>query len=154
MGWATLCCDDNLDSFGHWSHERVKLVSKNVIPSIWYAAILKCPYLFSTPLYSGIQTLCSAMQWYTNFSCPFGHCFSWIFLHRWPLYKVKMLTPKGPYVPSVTKPVLVSVAWPHTIFGNFETFCEDASRNKLWMSANFMILGATVQKLWVFEVFG
>jgi hypothetical protein len=34
----------------------------------------------------------------------------------------------------------------------FETFCEDASRNKLCVSANFMILGATVQKLWVFEV--
>jgi hypothetical protein len=36
----------------------------------------------------------------------------------------------------------------------FETFCEDASWNKLHVSANFMILGATVQKLWVFEVFG
>jgi hypothetical protein len=54
----------------------------------------------------------------------------------------------------VTKPVLVSVASPHTIFRFFETFCEDASRNKLRMSSNFMILEATVQKLWVFEVFG
>jgi hypothetical protein len=36
----------------------------------------------------------------------------------------------------------------------FETFCEDASRNKLRVSANFMISGATVQKLWMFEVFG
>jgi hypothetical protein len=36
----------------------------------------------------------------------------------------------------------------------FETFCEDVSRRKLRVSANFMILGATVQKLWVFEVFG
>jgi hypothetical protein len=36
----------------------------------------------------------------------------------------------------------------------FETFCEDASRRKLRVSANFMILGASVQKLWVFEVFG
>jgi hypothetical protein len=40
------------------------------------------------------------------------------------------------------------------IFRFFETFCEDASRRKLRVSANFMILGATVQKLWVFEVFG
>jgi hypothetical protein len=54
----------------------------------------------------------------------------------------------------VTKPVLVSVASPHTIFRFFETFCEDASQNKLHVSANFMILGAKVQKLWVFEVFG
>jgi hypothetical protein len=54
----------------------------------------------------------------------------------------------------VTEPVLVSVAWPHTIFWFFETFHEDASRNKLRVSANFMILGATVQKLWVFEIFG
>jgi hypothetical protein len=36
----------------------------------------------------------------------------------------------------------------------FETFCEDASRNKLRVSANFMILGTTVKKLWMFEVFG
>jgi hypothetical protein len=36
----------------------------------------------------------------------------------------------------------------------FETFCEDASWNKLRVSTNFMILGATDQKLWVFEVFG
>jgi hypothetical protein len=54
----------------------------------------------------------------------------------------------------VTKPVLVSVAGPHTIFFLNETFCDDASSNKLRVSANFMILGATVQKLWVFEVFG
>jgi hypothetical protein len=40
-----------------------------------------------------------------------------------------------------------------SIFSFFETFCEDASRNKLRVSANFMILVATVQKLWVFEVF-
>jgi hypothetical protein len=66
----------------------------------------------------------------------------------------KNLTPKGLNVPRVTKPVLVSVASPHTIFRFFETFCKDASRNKLHVSANFMILGATVQKLWVFEVFG
>jgi hypothetical protein len=64
------------------------------------------------------------------------------------------LTPKGPYVPGVTKLVLVSVAWPHTIFSFFETFCEEASHRKFRVSANFMILGAMVQKLWVFEVFG
>jgi hypothetical protein len=65
-----------------------------------------------------------------------------------------LLTPKGPYVPGVTKPVLVSVAWPHTIFRFFETYWKDVSRHKLRVSANFMILGAMVQKLWVFEVFG
>jgi hypothetical protein len=31
----------------------------------------------------------------------------------------------------MSKPVLVSVTWAHTIFRFFETFCEDASRNKL-----------------------
>jgi hypothetical protein len=64
------------------------------------------------------------------------------------------LTPKGLNVRGVTKPVLVSVLSPHTIFRFFETFSEDMSRNKLRVSANFMILGTTVQKLWVFEVFG
>jgi hypothetical protein len=54
----------------------------------------------------------------------------------------------------VTKPDLVSLASPHIIFRFFETFCEDASQNKLRVSANFMILGAMVQTLWVFEVFG
>jgi hypothetical protein len=53
----------------------------------------------------------------------------------------------------VTKPILVSVASPQTIFRFFETFCEDASQNKLRVSANFMILGTKVQKLWMFEVF-
>jgi hypothetical protein len=64
-----------------------------------------------------------------------------------------ILTPKGPLVPTGDKPVLGCVVWSHTIFRFFETFCEDASRNKLRVSANFMILGATVQKLWVFEIF-
>jgi hypothetical protein len=68
-------------------------------------------------------------------------------------YESKHLIHKGLNVPGVTKPVLVSIASPHTIFRFFETFCEDGSRNKLCLSANFMILGATVQKLWVFEVF-
>jgi hypothetical protein len=63
------------------------------------------------------------------------------------------LTPKGPYVLGVTKPVLVSVAWPHTIFRFFETFCEDASRRKLCVSTNFTIFGPMDQKLWVFEDF-
>jgi hypothetical protein len=57
------------------------------------------------------------------------------------------LIPKGLNVPRVTKPDLVSVASPHNIFRFFETFCEDASRNKLRMSANFMILGAMVAKV-------
>ena len=64
------------------------------------------------------------------------------------------LTPKGLNVPKVTKLVLVNVVLPHTIFRFFETFCEDASSNKLRISANFMILGATAQKLRMFEVFG
>jgi hypothetical protein len=54
----------------------------------------------------------------------------------------------------VIKPVLVSVAWPHTIFRFFETFCEDASRSKLCVHTNFIIFGPTDQNLWVFEVFG
>jgi hypothetical protein len=64
-----------------------------------------------------------------------------------------LLTPKGPLVPTGDKPILGCVVWSHTIFRFFETFCEDASQNKLRVSANFMILGATVQKLWMFEVF-
>jgi hypothetical protein len=46
------------------------------------------------------------------------------------------------------KPVLGSVVWTHTIF----RFFPNAYRNKLCVSANFMILGATDQKLWKFEV--
>ena len=57
-------------------------------------------------------------------------------------------------VPKVTKPILGSVTWFHTIFIlSFETFCEDASRYKLCVSTNFIIFGLTDQKLWVFEVF-
>jgi hypothetical protein len=51
------------------------------------------------------------------------------------------------------KPVLGCVGCSHTIFRFLKTFCEDASRNKLRVSANFMILGATIQKLWVFLKF-
>jgi hypothetical protein len=51
------------------------------------------------------------------------------------------------------KPIMGCVVWSQTIFRFFEFFCEDASQNKLRVSENFMILGATVQKLWEFEVF-
>jgi hypothetical protein len=64
-----------------------------------------------------------------------------------------VLTPKGPLVPMGDKPILGYVVWSHTIFWFFETSYEDASQNKLHVRANFMILGATVQKLWEFEVF-
>jgi hypothetical protein len=57
-----------------------------------------------------------------------------------------------PLVPTRDKPVLGSFAWSHTIFGFFETIFSSASRNKFCVSTNFMILGATDQKLWVFEV--
>jgi hypothetical protein len=49
------------------------------------------------------------------------------------------------------KPVLSSVTWSHTIFGYFILF-PNVSRNKLPVRQNFMILGTTDQKLWVFEV--
>jgi hypothetical protein len=67
--------------------------------------------------------------------------------------RVAGLTPKGPLVPMGDKPILACVVRSHTIFRFFETFREDASQNKLRVSANFMILGAMVQKLWKFEVF-
>jgi hypothetical protein len=35
----------------------------------------------------------------------------------------------------------------------FETFCEDAPRNKLCRSINFVLFGPIDQKLRVFEVF-
>jgi hypothetical protein len=63
------------------------------------------------------------------------------------------LTPKGLNVHGVTKPILGSVTWSHTIFIFFETFCEDVSRHKLHVSPNFIIFGPTDQKLWIFEVF-
>jgi hypothetical protein len=63
------------------------------------------------------------------------------------------LTPKGPLVPTRDKPILGCVVWSHTIFRIFETSCEAMSQNKLRVSANFMIFVATVQKLWMFEVF-
>jgi hypothetical protein len=69
------------------------------------------------------------------------------------LCPVLCLTPKGPTVPTGDKPVLGSVTWSLTISRFFETFFPNASRNRLCVSTNFMILGATDQKLWVFEVF-
>jgi hypothetical protein len=63
------------------------------------------------------------------------------------------LTPKGLNVRGVTKPVLDSVTWSHTIFRFFETFCEDASCCKLRISTNFIIFEPTDQKLWMFKVF-
>ena len=39
-------------------------------------------------------------------------------------------------------------------FQILRNFCEDAPQNKLCVSVNFMILEATVQKLWMFKVFG
>jgi hypothetical protein len=45
------------------------------------------------------------------------------------------------------------VVWTHTIFRILEFFFPNASRNKLRVSTNLMILGATDQKLWVFKVF-
>jgi hypothetical protein len=51
------------------------------------------------------------------------------------------------------KPVLGSVAWSHTIFRIFRICFPNASCSKLRVSTNFMILGATDQKLWVSEVF-
>ena len=64
------------------------------------------------------------------------------------------LTPKGPLVPMGDKPVLDCFVWSHIIFRFSEFFSPNASCSKLRMSTNFMMLGATDQKLWVFEVFG
>ena len=63
------------------------------------------------------------------------------------------LTPKGQIGPTRAKPVLGSVVWAHTIFRILEFLFPNASQNKLCVSANFMISGATDQKLWVFENF-
>jgi hypothetical protein len=60
------------------------------------------------------------------------------------------LTPRGRTGPTGTKPVLGSLVWAHTIF---RILVLNVSQNKLCVSANFMILGATDQKLWVFENF-
>jgi hypothetical protein len=69
-------------------------------------------------------------------------------------FRAQWLTPKGLNVPGVTKPVLGSVTCSHTILRFFETYWKDVSHHKLRVSTNFMILGATDQKLWMFKVFG
>jgi hypothetical protein len=61
--------------------------------------------------------------------------------------------PKVLNVLRVTKPVLVSVTWPHFIFRFFEAFCEHTSRNKPYGSTNFIFFGPMDQKLWMFENF-
>jgi hypothetical protein len=65
---------------------------------------------------------------------------------------MRFLTPKGRTGPTGAKPVLGSVVWTYTVFRNFETFFPNVSWKKLRMSTNFMILRATYQKLWEFEV--
>jgi hypothetical protein len=61
--------------------------------------------------------------------------------------------PKGLYVHGVAKPDLDTITSSHFIFRFFKTFCEHAPRNKLCGSTNFINLGPTDQKLWVFENF-
>jgi hypothetical protein len=74
------------------------------------------------------------------------------FIFLWHFWKL-VLTPKGRTGPTGAKPVLGSVVSTHTIFRIIEYFFPpNASRNKFCISANFMILGATDQKLWMFEV--
>jgi hypothetical protein len=62
---------------------------------------------------------------------------------------LQKLTPKEPTVPTATNRFWAAS---HDL-RFFETFFPNASWNKLRVSTNFMILGATDQKLWVFEVF-
>jgi hypothetical protein len=74
------------------------------------------------------------------------------FLFFWKEIRISidymLLTPKGPLVPTGDKPVLGSVVCSHNIFRILEFFFpSNASRNKLRVSTNFMILGATDQKL-------
>jgi hypothetical protein len=66
-------------------------------------------------------------------------------------YIIRILTPKGQTGPTGAKLVLGSVVWTHTIFRILEFFSKCIS-NKLRVSANFMILSAMDQKLWMFEV--
>jgi hypothetical protein len=63
---------------------------------------------------------------------------------------IAILTPKGPYVHGVAKPVLGNITWSLSIFRFFEFFCEHAPWNKFHGSTNFIIFEPTVQKLWVF----
>jgi hypothetical protein len=64
-----------------------------------------------------------------------------------------LLTPKGPNVSTVDKPVLVNVTWAHTIFRFLDFFCEDASCSKLCgeKSRIFWTYGSKVMDVWSFE---
>jgi hypothetical protein len=53
----------------------------------------------------------------------------------------------------VGKPDLGNVTWPQIIFRFFETFCGHVPHNKLCGNTNFIIIGPTHQKLWVFKIF-
>jgi hypothetical protein len=64
-----------------------------------------------------------------------------------------ILNPKGRTIPTRDNPVLGSVAWSRTSFRFFIFIFPNASRNKLRVSTNFIILGAMDQNLWVFENF-
>jgi hypothetical protein len=63
------------------------------------------------------------------------------------------LTRKGRIVLTGDKLVLGNVASFYTIFRFFERKISIVFWNKLCVSTNFIILGATDQKLWVFENF-
>jgi hypothetical protein len=67
-------------------------------------------------------------------------------------HKIQCLTPKGLNIRGVTKPVLGSTTWSHTIFSFFETFCEDASRHKLCEDKfhNFWTHRSKVMDIWSF----
>jgi hypothetical protein len=69
-----------------------------------------------------------------------------------PRNLLHVLTRKGPLVPTGDKPVLGCVVMISHYFKIFRNFSPTRSLNKLRINTNFMILGATVQKLWVFEV--
>jgi hypothetical protein len=73
-------------------------------------------------------------------------------IFKWLEALTESLTPKRRTGPTGAKCVLGSVAWSHTIF-EFWIFFPSVSLNKLCVSTNFMILGATDQKLCMFEVF-
>jgi hypothetical protein len=67
--------------------------------------------------------------------------------------KVRISNIKGPLAPMEDKPVLGNVTWSPSIFRFLEFFCENAPRNKLHGSTNFVFFGPTDQKLWGSEVF-
>jgi hypothetical protein len=64
------------------------------------------------------------------------------------------LTPKGPNVRTVDKPILVSVTWAHTIFRFLETFCKmHLVVSFVGVNKKIVFFGPMDQKLWVFKVF-